>query len=391
MMESGKAKSDAIVPNLGIESDRLISIDVARGLIMMIMALDHASVTWNEGRSAFEAGLPPIETVAYSGLAQQITREVTHICAPGFQLLAGLGLALSVGRRQERGVNPWRISADMALRAGVLFFCEWVLLHLAMGRVWFFFGVLCCIGSSMLLFSVLRFLPRWLIGVGSLGVLLAAPYYCPQRVVDPSAGQYLANVWTTVALPSEQMATAWWVLYPVLPWVGIFGLGWFWGAWYADRSGKRLAWLTAAGIGIFLAGVLLRWFGGAYGDRLPGGEAGPWSARFWALSKYPPTPAFSMMTLGVMLALLGALRPLDYAQRLHRLWRAPVVFGRVALFFYLIHFYLYGAYPVLSGTFQGHSLATTWIVWLVGLGLLWPVCRAYGRARQRHPAVLRYF
>lgn len=378
-------------PSLGTQANRLVSIDVARGLILMIMALDHASATWNAGRSALETGLPPLDPVQYANLAQQIAREVTHVCAPGFQLLAGLGLALSVQKRQRQGVTQWRISTDMALRAGVLFFCEWVLLHLAMGGVWFFFLVLCCIGTSMLTFSVLRFAPRWLIGAGSLGVLMAAPYYCPASIAEPTAAGYPINVWTTVAWPWQSTAKAWWVLYPVLPWIGFFGVGWFLADTYRADSAKRSGALQAVGLILFTAGVLLRWFGGAYGDRFPLGDLGPGDSGFWMLSKYPPSPAFSAITLGIMLVALGGLRRLDVSRKRHALWRLPLVYGRVALFFYVIHFYLYGAYPILTGTFQAYSLTTTCIVWLVGLGILWPICRAYGQARQLYRSVLRYF
>ena len=113
-----------------------------------MMALDHASAAWNSGRSMFEADLPPIESVAYTSIPQQIVREVTHICAPGFQLLAGMGLAISVRRRQLAGASELYISGDMILRAVVLFVCEWVLLHVPMGQGWFFFAVLCSIGSA---------------------------------------------------------------------------------------------------------------------------------------------------------------------------------------------------------------------------------------------------
>jgi uncharacterized membrane protein len=179
---------------------RYLSIDVARGVIMIVMALDHASVAWNSGRSMFEAALPPIQEVTYTSVPQQIVREVTHICAPGFQLLAGMGLAISVRRRQLAGVRELYISGDMILRAAVLFFCEWVLLHVPMGQGWFFFAVLCSIGSAMIIFAVARFLPWWLIAAGSLGVLLGAPAYCPEAIIEPSAAAYLRNVWTNIAL-----------------------------------------------------------------------------------------------------------------------------------------------------------------------------------------------
>jgi hypothetical protein len=146
-----------------------------------------------------------------------------------------------------------------------------------------------------------------------------------------------------------------------------------------------------AGLGVVALGVLLRWFGGSYGDRVPGGEAGPASAAFWILAKYPPTPAFSMITLGVVVALLGVLRPIDRAEGPVRWWRAVAVYGQVPLFFYLVHIYLYGAYPFTTHTLAGYGLGTTFVVWIVGLAVLWPVCTWYGRARRHYRWVLRYW
>ena len=368
---------------------RYPSIDVTRGIIMIVMALDHASVAWNAGRSMFEAALPPIASVSYTSLAQQIAREVTHICAPGFQLLAGMGLAISVRRRQEAGIGEARISGDMILRAAVLFFCEWVLLHVAMGRIWFFFVVLCCIGSAMILFAVVRFLPVLLIAVGSFAVLLSAPAYCPTEIVEPTLAGYLGNAFTNIALADPP--TAWAVLYPILPWVGFFGVGWCLGNLYHRRPDDRFRWVTLAGLAILTAGVIVRWCGGSYGDRLPDGDSGPTSSTFWILAKYPPTPAFSMITLGLVVTLLGGLRRLDRTEQPTRLWRTIAVFGQVALFFFVIHVYVYGVYPVLTDTLAGYSLGTTCVAWIVGLIFLWPMCARYAKLRRRYRRVLRYF
>ena len=299
-----------------------------------------------------------------------------------------MGLAISVRRRQEAGISEGRISGDILLRAAVLFACEWVLLHVAMGRIWFFFVVLCCIGSAMILFAVVRFLPVLLIAVGSFAVLLSAPAYCPSEIVQPTLVGYLRNVFTNIALADPP--TAWAVMYPILPWVGFFGVGWCLGDLYHRRPGDRFKWVTLAGLAILTTGVLLRWFGGTCGDRLPGGDGGPLSSTFWILAKYPPTPAFSMITMGLVVTLLGVLRCLDRTEQPARPWRTVAVFGQVALFFFVIHVYLYGAYPVLSGTLAGYTLQTTCVAWVVGLVVLWPICAGYGGLRRRYRRVLRY-
>jgi len=369
---------------------RFTSIDVARGLIMILMALDHTSESWNHDRFSYEFGIEPQIEFSYASPGQQFTREITHFCAPGFQLLAGLGLALSVQKRKQLGVSESHISRDMVLRAAVLFGCEWLLLHWTFGGIWFFFLVLSCIGASMLLFAGLRFLPRAVIGLGSLAILLASPLYCPQYNVLPTMKGYLVHIWTNISLGASADGAAWWVMYPILPWLGFFGIGW----WLADvyvRNPKPLQRrLITMGTIFIVLGVLLRWFGGDYGDRCPGGSLGPTSAGFWVLSKYPPTPAFAFLTLGPLLVMLGLLRSLDHSDRAKRLVRVPLVFGQVALFFYLIHFHLYAAYPYLTKTMKQYDLATTYMVWLGGLIILWPICLLYGQLRKRYNRVLRY-
>jgi uncharacterized membrane protein len=358
---------------------------------MIIMALDHVSAFLNAGRSRPELGLLGFPATTYAGLGQQITREITHICAPGFQFLAGAGLAISVFRRVQAGRSQWRISGDMVLRAAVLFFCEWVLLHRPMDGVPFFFLVLCCIGSAMIIFSVVRFLPLPALALGSFAVLLTAPWYCPAALKPAAAADYLRDIWTNIALGGQ--ANAWFVLYPILPWIGFFGLGWCVGSLYERRPSGRFRWLVTAGIVMFITGVLLRWFAGAFGDRMPGGAEGPLSAPFWILAKCPPTPAFSMITLGIIVVFLGVARGLDRTGPVkHSLIRdIPGTFGRVALFFYVAHLYLFWAIPIVTNTDGTSSLVVVYAVWVIGLLVLWPTCLGYAKLRSRYRRVLRYF
>lgn len=370
---------------------RYWSIDVVRGVIMILMALDHVSAFCNAGRSRPELGLLGFPVTTYVSIWQQITREVTHICAPGFQFLAGAGLAISVCRRARAGRSQWGISGDMVLRAAVLFFCEWVLLYKPMDGVPFFFIVLCCIGSAMIIFSVARFLPLLAIAAASFAVLLTAPLYCPEALKPAAAADYLRDIWTNIALGGQ--ANAWFVLYPILPWIGFFGLGWCVGSLYERRPSDRFMWLVTAGLAMFVIGFLLRWFGGAYGDRMPGGADGPLSAQFWLLAKCPPTPAFSLITLGIIVVLLGAARGLDRSGSVKRssIWDIPGTFGRVALFFYVAHLYLFWAIPIVTNTGRTNNLVVVYVIWAVGLLLLWPTCLGYGKLRARYRGILRYF
>lgn len=406
------------------KTDRYLSFDVARGLIMIVMAIDHAFGPWVADYHLPEIVLPglPFTFAGYPDAAKHFSRVLTHICAPGFQFLAGLGMAISICRATAAGAPQWRLSLDMLLRGLVLIGLEWLVMAPVYGgvpllRPWlnpFLFLVLCCIGSSTILFSVLRFLPLPLLALASFAVLLAAPLYCPTALTTPTGEGYLLNIWTRIA-PGPP-GTWWQVMYPILPWVGCFGLGWCLGARHVrgpllpgknpetqKAQGLPAAGTALLGLAMIALGVILRWAAGTYGDQL-GGDAPPWTASFWLFSKYPPSPAFLFIFLGANVLLVGLLRPLDRQEPPSSLWELAAVFGRVALFFFIVHFWLYNlawfffvgpanvaATPLDQMDKLKFPLVVGYGVWLMGLILLWPVCLGYGRLRARYRTLLRYF
>jgi uncharacterized membrane protein len=390
--------------------NRYLSVDVLRGLIMVIMAIDHSLGAWSITKNYLpEAGLPfagPGPTnpyTVYADPATEFSRVITHVCAPGFQLLAGLGLAISVARSRKQGVSELRITGDMILRGIILILCDWYVMRFAYGNLPYIWLVLCCIGAATILFSVLRFWPLPLIGVFSAALLVLAPYYCPKTLEVASAENYFTTLWCGVAFgPSFT------VMYPIFPWAGLFGLGWVLGTIYESRPLDRFQWLIPLGIVLMLLGLGLRWFGGTYGDRMPGGEGGPFTLQFWVWSKYPPSPTFSIATLGWLLLMLGLFRTLDMQPSPSPRWQYLAILGRVALFFFVVHFFFYGltwlAYTKLHEHFwydpafldRGEykakvSLATSYVIWVIGLLVVWPMCRWYDKLRQKHRKLLRYF
>lgn len=411
------------------KANRYLSIDVARGFIMILMAIDHAVSPWVRNYHNPEIVLPGVpDFLAFHGYPdgwRQLTRLLTHVCAPGFQLLAGMGLAISVFRARAGQKPEWRISADMALRGLVLIGLEYLVMAPAYGGnplvdPWasaFLFLVLCCIGSATLIFSVARLLPLHLIGLGSFAVLLLAPLYAPPSVVPASGSTYLLNIWTNIAMPFPiGVGSAWWnVMYPILPWVGCFGVGWWLGTLRAGAASRAMTngesesrssfnLPAMVGLAFIVLGILLRWQAGTFGDRL-GGSAPPWAQSFWMFSKYPPSPAFIFIFMGIDILLVGLLRPLDFGAKPSVLWQIPNIFGRVALFFFITHFWLFALsfiYVVGPAQFAQASASRTvqelqfplivgYGVWALGLIILWPICYGYDRLRQRYRTVLRYF
>ncbi len=202
----------------------------------------------------------------------------------------------------------------VSIRGLALCFCDFVLLYWAYGKLPMLFLVLACIGCNIMLFAAIRYLPLWLIGSLSALSICAVPLYVPEYMVLTNASRYPLNVLLHVAIGAPD-GRSWLVIYPLLPWIGCFGLGWCLGQLYERRTAQPSRWLTNVGLTMMAAAFLLRWFGGAYADRIPGGD-GPLSAAFWIVSKYPPSPVFIIATLGAMAVMLGLLRRLDLGSSL---------------------------------------------------------------------------
>ena len=165
-------------------------------------------------------------------------------------------------------------------------------MYYAYGRLPMAFVVLACIGCCMIAFSVVRILPLWIIGVLSIAVMLGAPLYAQDQIVYASPSGYLINALFNLAIPGSGAGPSFMVIYPVLPWIGCFGVGWVLGIAYERGCVRGGRWLIVGGVVLVIGSVLLRWFGGNYADRFPVGD-GPLSSVFWAMSKYPPSPFFS--------------------------------------------------------------------------------------------------
>jgi uncharacterized membrane protein len=167
------------------------------------------------------------------------------------------------------------------------------------------------------------------------------------------------------------------VAYPLLPWLGIAGLGLAFGRALLDdpRRAQRIA-LVAGGTALVLFGGLRAAGAGDFHAL-----AGPGWIGVFNLTKYPPSLAFILLTLGVDLLVLAAF--LRAGERTTG-WSGPLlVFGGSALFFYFAHLYLYA---VIGFAFpRGASLAAMYPVWAVGLALLYPACAWYGRFKRRQP------
>ncbi len=382
--------------------NRYLSIDVLRGIIMIIMALDHvigALAIHPATEVSFANNMFP----GYISGIQQWSRLLTHLCAPGFQLLAGIGLAMSVARAQQAGTTSGKITSDLLNRAQVLILAD-LLLMLPVFRLPMFFMVLACIGSCTLCFVFLRFLPRHVIGFVGLAIILAAPLYKTDMML-PGAGQqltstsFLIDIWTRVGFGQGALG----ILYPILPWLGIFAIGWWIGLTLVqipkDQNVNRSALsLSLAGVVLMLLGVGLRMSGWSVAEGIPLKGASLMDSTFWQFTKYPPSWVFISLTIGVLLILLGLFRwlldrPSDQPSPI---WtRIVAIYGRTALFYFVVHFYVIGLIAMKLGMTDPHaekmSFEWAYFYWLVVLLIMFPLCFGYDKLRQRFRTVLRYF
>jgi uncharacterized membrane protein len=372
---------------------RLESVDVLRGVIMIIMALDHT-------RDFFGiSGQNPTD-LASASAALFLTRWITHFCAPVFFLLTGTGAYLSLRRRSRA-----ELSRFLLTRGLWLIFLEIVLLRCFAYQFNVDYRVtmlivIWALGWAMITLSTLVWLPTWLIT--ALGVFMIGGHNHFDSVTMSTN-----PVWAVLHAPGFVLNTpehVVFVAYPLIPWVGVtaagYGLGQIYG-WDVDR---RRSFLLRLGLALSLAFLLIRGVN-LYGDPvpwMPQKSAVVTVLSFLNTNKYPPSLSFLLMTLGPAMLLL---RFLDRGTP--QSLRPALVFGKVPLFYYMWHFTLihvlavatcylrYGSahwmfespdlahYPVSPPPGWGYSLPVVYLAWAFVVVAMYPLCRWFAAVKQR--------
>jgi uncharacterized membrane protein len=374
-------------------SRRVEAVDALRGLVMVLMVLDHT-------RDYFgDAALDPTD-LSRSTPALFLTRWVTHFCAPAFAFLAGVGAALAGSRGRSRGDlarflatrGVWLIALDLTVVRLGLFFD-------ALSAP-FLLTVLWSIGASFVALAGLVFFPGR--AVGALGVLLVATH---GLLVGPLQGSAPATA--TLLRPGPLPmpgGVAVIVGYPPLPWFGIVAAGYGFGEVLRLEPARRRRALWATGLAMTAAFVALRAWGA-------NGEPRPWTRgatplltalAFLNCTKQPPSPLFVLMTLGPAIAALGLL---DVAGPRSPIGRVLVTLGRVPLFYYLLSWFVIHGLAALTAWGRGFDvgwqfspavldrppegwplpLPGIYAAWAVVLAALYPPCRWFAAVKARHP------
>jgi uncharacterized membrane protein len=382
-------------PHDPLASGRVRSIDALRGIAMVLMALDHA-------RDFF--GIPGVDptNLASASASLFMTRWVTHICAPVFFLLTGVGSSLS-----RTHARTGHLARFLLLRGALL-----VLLELTVIRTFAYqfnvdyrvtlLSVIWALGWSMIALGVLVALPRSVLA--AFGLILVFGHNLLDDVTWTNPIWLVAHRPGVILQGAERIV---FVAYPLVPWVGVTALGFALGEVYRWNATRRRKLLLVLGVLSIAAFVGLR-ATGLYGN------PGLWQTQptqiktflaFLNVNKYPPSLQFLLMTLGPAMLML---RWLD--RGIPRLLALLVEYGRAPFFYYVVHFFAihalamlvclirYGdahwmfespslsAYPFSAPPGWGFPLPVVYLIWLSIVVSLYPVCRWVARAKARSDA-----
>lgn len=383
--------------NASLSSHRLSSIDMARGIIMIIMALDHVREYLHADAFLFS----PVD-LTKTTTALFFTRWITHYCMPTFVFLAGTAIYLSAQRKSKSELAKYLLWRGLML----------IVIEFTIMRFIFYFNfyydltilsVFWLFGWCMILMAGLLYLSE--AALLSIGLAILLLHDLSALVPVDTTSVWFAP-WTILfragflpATPTVAFVSS----YPIIPWLGVMLLGYSLGRWYrpsvAPENRKR--WLIQAGVISILLFVVLRWIN-VYGD------PAPWSTQptswytvlsFLNATKYPVSLLFILMTVGPLLLLLAYLENIQSSAL-----TAIQTIGRVPFFYFVMHFLLihvaavvinmintgkslseidFHASASLGGATAegGISLAGVYFAWVILLIVMYPLCRWYNRVR----------
>ncbi|HLK89928.1 MAG TPA: heparan-alpha-glucosaminide N-acetyltransferase domain-containing protein [Polyangia bacterium] len=359
-------------------ASRLPALDWMRGLVMVLMAIDHSSDAFNGGRFFTDAARMWQPGSALPA-AQFVTRWITHICAPTFLFLAGTSLAFTVSRQVAAGDRPRDIDRYILVRGFVIAAFElWISLTV-MGHGHFIFQVLYGIGSAYMLMALLRRLPDR--GALALGLGLVAT---SELLVGLGLRAGLESFLPVQLLLTGGQRGRLIIAYPTISWLAILLLGWCWGRRLVTRPTARQTAardLLRAGVAALLLFAALR-AANQYGNMRLVRDS--WAPLQWLhVSKYPPSVTYDALELGLMALILAGMFRLA-ARRTPSPNSLFMVLGQVPMFFYLLHFPILVQSARLLGVEKRFGVASAYLGAAAVIALLYPLCRWYRGYKAAH-------
>ena len=367
-------------------SKRVAAIDWMRGLVMVLMVIDHTSMAFDGNHVAKDSALYADAGTMALPAGEFFTRWITHLCAPTFVFLAGTALALSIERRVSRGENGRSIDKSILVRGAIIALLDPTVVSLGSGRLTL--QVLLAIGLSMMCMAPLRRLPSWTLLGLAVGWMTLGEFVTGWMWTPPGSSS-LPVALTVATYGSDDFV----IKYPMFPWLAVMILGWVFGR-HMNRfaMGKtRVSPVRVLAIGGLMAlsvFVVVRGLRG-YGDMFLHRGDGSWQ-QWLHVSKYPPSLAFDGLELGLLCLCMAALMALEPVIGV-RPNGVLLVFGQTAMFFYLVHRLVLEVPATYFGLRGSGTIATTYAVSAVLLVLLYPACRWYRGVKEAHPkSVLKY-
>ncbi len=379
-----------------IATKRIVSLDILKGLVMILMTLDHVRDYFHYDAFFYD----PTDLSQTSPLLF-MTRFVTHFCAPVFVMLAGTS-AFLVGRRMSKN----ELSVWLLKRGFWLILVEVTIIRFA----WNFnptlpaigLGVIWAIGAGMIALALFIRLPKY------FSLSLAALMIFGHNALDgfqPQGNDFIDFVWKLLHVRSQVLFGDFKVriIYPIIPWLGLMIVGYYFGALYKpdyDRQ-RRLRTLLYSGISCLVLFVVLR-YGNLYGDPAPWipQSSGTYSfLSFINVSKYPPSLLYLLITTGPSLIFLYIFERFDFN------WLKPVItIGRVPMFWYILHLYVIHIVATIAAVLTGYKFSDMvltnfislepqlkgygfglWAVYLFWIGIclfLYPLSRRYDQYKR---------
>lgn len=375
---------------------RIDSIDILRGIIMIIMALDHVRDFFHITASTADPTNPATTTPALF-----FTRWITHFCAPVFVFLAGTSAFLAGTKRTKK-----ELSMFLLKRGAFLVVLEIVVFNLlfSFDPQYHLIGlqVIWVTGISMTLLAAFIYLPLHILFVTGLGIVVLHNFLD----VFNYRGNGPAPLWWSLlhqqSFRNYAPGRMLFVLYPLIPWPGIMLLGYCMGSLFVPGYDAALRRRKLRNYGLIAISVfLVLRFVNVYGDLVPWTTQRNGTATiisFFNVTKYPPSLLYICMTLG------PALLVLAWIEKSQAGWtKIAVVYGRVPMFYYLLHFFLIHALCTIAFFASGYTMAqassglmmfrpndfgypliTVYLIWITVVASLYPLCRWYGRYKAGH-------
>jgi uncharacterized membrane protein len=362
---------------------RLLSIDALRGLLIVLMALDHANymVALRHSPGEYWGGYFPV----YNNPLAFVNRFVTHLCAPGFFFLMGLGMLFFAESRREKGWRTSQILRHFWIRGALLIAMQFFIVN----RIWkmasppfpdTYIGVLVALGGTMILGSLfLRLKPAYL-ALSSLALFVGMEISHP----DPSQWGQIFDMPLGLIFGYSGGNSDLWVNFPILPWLELVPFGMLFAHWLRKDAREAMRRGLILGAVFLLIFWIVRTADG-FGNIRP--RPGDSWIDYLNVVKYPPSMTFTLLTMGLNLVLLWLISKVEQSNFL----KPFVIFGRTPLFSYVIHLLIYVAIGNLL-TPNGTSVAGVYPYWFLGLFILLPLAWGFGqwKHKQSPHSLLRF-